>query len=244
MLYQQDCDNVALPSIRPDHFPRFRYTLPSYSPVALSVDPGARGRPNSAFSVIQAWRIEEPQHYYLIDQFREQCEYALLRDNLRRFVKGYRPIAILIERTANGNALISDLNPRHGKRVIPIDPDGRSKSMRLGAHAQAILDGRIHLPLNAPWADNYVAEFVGFRQFRRTVFTDQIDATTQFLDHAPKFAHMKSRAMTTTGVMLAGYRTLVATAPAVGTPGIASRGGREPEPTHDPIFDLPPKPGD
>jgi hypothetical protein len=97
------------------------------------------------------------------------------------------------------------------------------------------------LPAGGPWCDEFIAEIVGFRG--RAAFTDQVDAMTQFLDHAPEFAHMKSRAMTTTGVMLAGYRTLVATAPAVGTPGIASRGGREPEPLRDPIFNLPPKMG-
>jgi predicted phage terminase large subunit-like protein len=244
MLFQQDCDNIALPSIRPDHFPRFNRFMPSNAPIVVSVDPGAGSKPNSAFSVIQAWRIEG-QHYYLLDQFREQCEYRLLRKNLHRFLnKRYRPVAILIERTANGNALISDLSRRHGELVVPIDPDGRSKSARLRAHAQTIFDRRIYLPLDAPWIDEFVTEFVDFRQSRRSVFTDQIDATTQFLDHAPKFAHLRSHAANVTGVLITPYRTRNAVAPATGTPGIASRGGRESWPLSDPIFDLPPKPGD
>jgi predicted phage terminase large subunit-like protein len=243
MLFQRDCDAIALPSFRPEDFPRFARLLPSNSPTVLSVDPGAGSKPNSAFSVIQAWRIEG-QHYFLIDQFRDQCEYRLLRKKLRRFLKRYRPFAILIERTANGNALISDLSPRHGELVVLIDPDGRSKSARLRVHAQTIFDARIHLPLDAPWVDEFVAEFVDFRQSRRSVFADQIDATTQFLDHAPQFANLKYSPMTVTGLIKTGYRTRVFAAPATGTPGIASRGGRESWPLSDPIFDLPPKPGD
>jgi predicted phage terminase large subunit-like protein len=243
MLFQQDCEAAALPSFRPEHFPRFRHLPPSNSPVVLSVNPGARSNPNSAFSVIQAWRIEG-QHYYLVDQFREQCDYSTLRKMLRRFRKRYRSLATLIERTANGNALISDFRPQQGEHLIPVDPDGRSKTARLRAHAQIILERRIHLPLNAPWADDYVTEIVDFRQFRRNVFTDQIDATTQFLDHAHLFANLKFNAMTVTGLIKAGYRTRVFAAPATGTPGVASRGGRESWPLSDPIFDLPPKPGD
>jgi hypothetical protein len=159
------------------------------------------------------------------------------------FRKSYHPVAILIERAANGHALISELSRRWANLIVPIDPDRRSKSARLRAHAATILAGRIHLPADAPWCDELIAEIVGFREFRAAAFTDQVDTITQFLDHAPRFAHMKSRAMTITGVMLAGYRTLIATAPAVGTPGIASRGRREAEPLQDPIFNLPPKMG-
>ena len=42
--------------------------------------------------------------------FANRPTYAELRDNLRHFVKVYRPAAILIERAANGHALISDLS--------------------------------------------------------------------------------------------------------------------------------------
>ena len=66
---------------------------------------------------------------YLVDQFREQADFADLRDNLRRFCKAYRPVAILIERAANGHALISDLSrksPRIAKLVVPVELDGRS----------------------------------------------------------------------------------------------------------------------
>jgi predicted phage terminase large subunit-like protein len=186
MLHQQDADFQALPAIRSSHFPTISELMPPSAPVVLSVDAGMTKGRKSAFSVIQAWGVM-PDLYHLIDQFREQCDYATLRHALRRFRRRYRPAAILIERAANGVALISDLSTKHGHLIVPVEPDGRSKSARLRVHAETILAKRIHLPAEAPWRDDFVAEFV---EFPRGKFTDQIDATTQFLDRADELAKL------------------------------------------------------
>jgi predicted phage terminase large subunit-like protein len=187
MLYQQNFDFRALPAITVDHFGTFSGSTDRVGPIVLSIDAGVTNRPRSAYSVIQAWCLAQDR-YLLLDQFREQCEYVALRDGLRHFRKRYRPVAILVERAANGNALISDLMPKHASLVVPIDPDGRSKSARLRVHAETIIAKRIWLPQHAPWADEFAKEFA---QFPNGDFTDQIDAATQFLDHADKFVGMK-----------------------------------------------------
>jgi predicted phage terminase large subunit-like protein len=198
MLYQQDCDAQALPALSTDHFPDITELPPRSAPVVLSVDAGMTKGRNSAFSVIQAWRVTSDR-YHLIDQFREQCEYSKLRDALRRFQKRYRPAAILIERAANGNALISELSRKYSHLIVPIEPDGRSKSARLRVHAETIIARRIHLPADEPWRDDFVAEFV---EFPRGQFTDQVDATTQFLDHAGELAKLKPAAQAGSGVLV------------------------------------------
>jgi len=190
MLHQQDADFQALPAIRSSHFPTISELMPPSAPIVLSVDPGVASGRKSAFSVIQAWRVGADR-YYLIDQFREQCEFSDLIETLHRLRKRYKPVAIIIERAANGHALISQLGrkfPKLAKLVIPVDPDGRSKSARLRVHAGTIIEGRIHLPADEPWRDDFVAEFVKFPGGK---FTDQIDATTQFLDHAAELAKLK-----------------------------------------------------
>jgi predicted phage terminase large subunit-like protein len=189
MLYQQDCDLQALPAISVEHFPSITELMPPYAPIVLSVDAGVTKRATSAFSVIEAWRLNADR-YYLIDLFREQCDYSDLRREVRRFYSRYRPVAILIERAANGHALISELSRKYkqlAKLVVPIDPDGRSKSARLRVHAETILAKRIHLPADVAWRDDFVAEFV---EFPHGKFTDQVDATTQFLDHAGELARL------------------------------------------------------
>ena len=125
------------------------------------------------------------------------------------FRKIYRPVAILIERAANGHALISDLIRKFPHLVRPIEPDGRSKSARLLAHADTILSKRVYLPALAPWRDAFVQEFCSFPKGK---FTDQVDATTQLLDHAGEFAG--------TGIG-SGERAIAATA--TGRRSISSR---------------------
>jgi predicted phage terminase large subunit-like protein len=189
MLYQQDIDAQALPAIRPDHFGSFIPSTLPYGPIVLSVDPGVTDRKRSAYSVIQVWKLASG-NYYLLGQFRQQTKYADLRENLRLLRKRCRPVAILIEHTANGPALISDLGGKLGKLLIPVEPDGRSKAARLGRHAEFIIGKRIWLPADAEWRDDFIDEFVHFPNGN---FTDQVDATTQFLDHAADFAGLEPR---------------------------------------------------
>ena len=54
-----------------------------------------------------------------------------------------------------------------------------SKLTRLRSHITVILDGKIALPESAEWRQDYVAEFV---EFPKSKFSDQVDATTQFLE--------------------------------------------------------------
>lgn len=187
MLYQQDYDFKAMPAISAEHFGSFTEPMLASGPVVLSVDAGVTNRRRSAFSVVQVWCVVGDR-YYLLDQFREQCDFCDLRNSIRRFRKLHRPAAILIERAANGHALISDLTRKYGKLVIPIDPDGRSKSARLRVHAGTIIAKRIFLPAHASWRHSYETEFIDFPNGK---FTDQIDATTQFLDRAGDFAGLE-----------------------------------------------------
>ena len=200
MLYQQDVESQGLPAFTPDHFPTFSDTSLMPGPVVLSVDAAMSSRPRSAYSVIQAWRLAGGC-FFLLDQFREQIDFTGLRDEVRYFRKIYRPVAILIERAANGHALISELTRKFPHLVRPIDPDGRSKSSRLLNHAATILSKRIHLPAAASWREEFIKEFCGFPKGR---LSDQVDATTQLLDHASEFAGLASfgsgeRAIAATG---------------------------------------------
>jgi predicted phage terminase large subunit-like protein len=187
MLYQQDYDGAVLPPIRAEYFPDISEPMRASAPIVLSVDAGATKGPHSSFSVIQAWHLGADR-YHLIDQFREQCDFSRLRDGVRQFRKKYRPVRILIECAANGNALISDLSRKYANLLVPVTPDGRSKSARLRVHAETIIGGRIHLPADAAWLDDFVAEFV---EFPHGKFTDQVDATTQLLDHAGELMSLK-----------------------------------------------------
>jgi predicted phage terminase large subunit-like protein len=176
MLYQQDCDGQARPPINADDFPTFVPGNHADLHCVISIDAGNTKGDDASFSVIQAWAFDE-KNLYLLNQFREQCEFDELKRMTRRFIKRHQPYVVLIEKTANGPALISELR-RKGKPVLPITPRG-SKAARLNRHIDKIRDGRVQLPENAVFNAKFGAEF---ERFHRREHADQVDAFTQMAD--------------------------------------------------------------
>ena len=177
MLYQQNADDRALPPITEDCFRTFTTPPSGDYALVMSIDAGMTAGPRNSFSVIQIWcRVGD--NHYLLDQWREQCDFKELQHQVLRFFRRYRPSAILVEGAANGHALISVMKRKHHRLIHEISPEG-SKTARLRRHRR--IDSR---------AADYVAErcsLAGRLRFRiRPVpawrFTDQVDATTQYLD--------------------------------------------------------------
>ena len=177
MLYQQDADGRALAPITEDCFPAVAMPTRRGLAYVMSVDAGMKPGPRNSFSTIQIWSPVGGVHY-LVAQWRAQCEFDELRHEVLRCFRRYRPIAILVERAANGHALISTMKGKNQNLIHEIIPKG-SKTSRLRRHVDTILARRILLPRNAAWRDEFVAECV---KFPRGEFTDQIDAMTQYLD--------------------------------------------------------------
>ena len=177
MLYQQDAEGRALPPITEECFRSFGMPPSREFACVMSVDAGMTPGSRNSFSAIQIWCPVGSEHY-LVDQRREQCDFDELRYRCLRYFTKYRPSAILIEGAANGPALISVMKRRHQRLVHEVTPKG-SKTSRLRRHIDTILGQQIVLPRNAAWRDEFVAEFV---EFPHGDFTDQVDATTQYLD--------------------------------------------------------------
>ena len=76
-------------------------------------------------------------------------------------------------------SLIQDLR-RENIHPIGVDPDG-DKIMRMAAQTAPIEAGAVHLPLNAPWLDEFKREILSFPMGKHD---DQIDALSQALHRA------------------------------------------------------------
>ena len=108
--------------VKAEHIGVFtREDVPPDAAVVLSVDPGQKGGPGHSYHVIQAWTLRDDRHL-LLDQWRERCLYRDFRNEVRSFIRRWRPSAILIEATGNGPALLSDIRPQVGMQVIPLHP--------------------------------------------------------------------------------------------------------------------------
>jgi phage terminase large subunit-like protein len=177
-LYQQ-CVALEEQRIKPEHFGKFAaYEVPNRIAAALSVDASLCSGPRNSFSVIQAWWCSG-DYYYLLDQWRKQCDYEELWSAYKKFCDFYNPVVAIIERAANGRSLIRDSRRwRRNVRIVEIVTDHRSKIERLMPHIETIRAGRIRLPLDAIFAEDYFAEMTA----SKPVFFDQIDSTVQYLE--------------------------------------------------------------
>jgi predicted phage terminase large subunit-like protein len=114
---------------------------------------------------------------YLLDVFRKRLEFPDLKREVRRLQQTWGARTILMEDQASGTQLIQELN-RDGHGIItPCKPVG-DKVMRLHAQTATIEAGRVHIPADAPWADDYLHEFLMFPAGKHD---DQVDSTAQFL---------------------------------------------------------------
>jgi len=198
MLYQQDCDGQARLPITAEHFPIFAPDTIAHLPRVLSIDPGTTDGDDVSFSVIQVWAFD-PKNYYLLDQYRAQCEFEDLKRKARHLRKGYRAYAILIENTANGPVLISQLKRKLKARclIVPITPRG-SKSSRLNRHIDKIHQGRVQLAADAVYWIDFTEEIVAFPYGKHN---DQVDAFTQMADFVDQHGALAPpQSMTTTDI--------------------------------------------
>jgi predicted phage terminase large subunit-like protein len=113
--------------------------------------------------------------------FRQRLNYPDLKRKVRELAKRDRANKILIEDKASGTQLIQDLKADGIYAIIAYQPpSGTDKIMRLHAQTAIFENGRVLLPRRASWLSDYINELTSFPGSRHD---DQVDSTTQALDH-------------------------------------------------------------
>ena len=193
LLWQQNPLGNSFKAVKRRHFGTFKQQ-PDVG-VVLSVDTSLIAGEDSSFNVVQAW-CRDGNNNFLIDQWREQCGYARLRNRTLAMARGHRPAAILVERTGNGAALIDELRNRY--KMIAIVPDG-TKLDRFRRVCELIYSGKVLLKEDAPWREEFLEELT---HFPVAPTDDQMDTATQalaWLSENPALAKPPARAVCANG---------------------------------------------
>ena len=181
LLYQQDVEAQSLPALTAEHFPSYDEDAIRNLPHFLSVDPGTDEGAERSHSVVQVW-ASNGHDQFLVKQVRKRCDFDALLKHVTRLARDYTGAPILIEKTANGPALLSKLSKRHRARAVAIVPRD-SKTTRFRRHYDKYLAGRIRIQNDASFRDKFIEEVTSFPHGRHD---DQVDAMTQFLDYLAK----------------------------------------------------------
>jgi hypothetical protein len=99
LLYQQDADAECLPSLTAEHFQTYERVELQNLPHFISVDPGTSDGEGRSLSVVQVW-ASNGVAFFLVEQFRQRCDFEDLARAVRKMVKRFSGAPILIEETA------------------------------------------------------------------------------------------------------------------------------------------------
>ena len=175
LFYQQGVGGSKL-RLSSDCFRTYSSDLLPVGPIVISVDTAMKEGPHNSFTVMQVWAPRD-DGFFLIDQFRAQCQLVESEHVLRKLMKWHRPNVVLIEDRANGTALIDAMRRRTSTPVVAINPGKDFKVERLTRHVSLIRKKKIFLPEDFPGQHIFIDEILG-----RCGSTDQIDALTQMLE--------------------------------------------------------------
>lgn len=130
-------------------------------------------------SAITVWRVrDQTNEAYLQEAFNGRMEYPELKQKIIQYAERDNPDAILIEDKASGQSLIQELKAHTRLPVIATKPEN-DKMTRAIAASSTCEAGRIHIPDDALWLDNYLSELTSFPNAKHD---DMVDSTSQFIN--------------------------------------------------------------
>ena len=147
-----------------------------FDQVVLSWDTASKVSEFADYSVCSVWGLKQ-KNIYLIDVLRKQLDYPALKQAVRTMWERWQPTKILIEDKASGIQLIQELKSDGIYCIEGVKPEG-DKIMRMHAQTGFFEQGRVFLPSQAPWLDDYRMELLAFPLSK---YDDQVDSTSQAL---------------------------------------------------------------
>lgn len=152
-----------------------------FTAVIIAVDTAFKKTELSDYSVATVWGLAYTGDIYLLDVMRGRFEFPELK---RRLIllnahwrgKGLR--GIYVEDKASGQSLIQELKAQSGISVVPYKVVN-DKVARLNAVLPMIEGGRVFIPEQAPWLDDFIKECV---EFPNGAHDDQVDSMSIGLD--------------------------------------------------------------
>lgn len=163
-------------------------TLPDkFQTVIQTVDTAFTTKTTSDFSVITTFGLSFSGDIYILDVVRERLDYPslkrrLLMETAKHRGRGLR--GMYVEDVASGSTLLQEMKKTPGLSIIAYKIHGNrgkhfDKVTRLNAVLPLIEGGRVFIPEQAPWLDDFLEECQGFPSVKHD---DQVDTLTMGLD--------------------------------------------------------------
>jgi predicted phage terminase large subunit-like protein len=176
-LYQQKPVSIEGNLFNREWWKYYENIYESFDGVLQSWDTGFEQGQDSSYSVCQTWAAKDG-HFYLLNQLRARLTYPRLLRSVKEQARLFNPEKILIEREGSGRSLAQDLFDQTRLPIRAIKTVNKSKEQRAFLVTDLIEQGRVWLPQNALWLDEFIDEISHFPHGK---YSDQVDALTMAL---------------------------------------------------------------
>lgn len=137
--------------------------LPPFAAMVFGVDTAFKAKTTNDYSVFTRAAVTEAGDIYVLRVWREKMEYPDLKRmaiNLNATYRGQGLRGFYIEDAASGQPLIQELQRDSGVPVIPWKPGASDKTVKYNAAAPLVEAGRVFIPDEADWLDDWLQEIV------------------------------------------------------------------------------------
>ena len=181
-LYQQNPQIEGGEIIKGQYF-RLYETLPVIKHRIIFADTAQKTAERNDYSVFECWGIGVDGNAYLIDLIRGKWEAPELRRRAVAFWQKHKVLTgpemgvlrkMMIEDKASGTGLIQDMKAE-GQVLVGDIQRTKDKYTRVLDVVGYIEAGKVHLPKNAPWLNDFITECESFTADDSHMHDDQID---------------------------------------------------------------------
>lgn len=187
-LYQQNPYVLGGNIIKESWFKRYTpETCPQeFHAIIIGLDTAFKTKSWNDFSVVTVAGITELGDIYILKVYREKLEYPDLKRKLVSINSVWRGKGLrgwYVEDAASGQSLIQDMRQTSTLTMLPWKPGTNDKTNRCTSVTPIIEGGRVFIPEEADWVDDWLTEL---SQFPSAKHDDQVDSLVIVLDVASK----------------------------------------------------------
>jgi predicted phage terminase large subunit-like protein len=177
-LYQQNPYVLGGNIVKENWFKRYTMeTKPEqFHALAIGVDTAFKAKAVNDYSVFTVAGITELGDIYILKVYREKLEFPDLKRkavNINTAHRGQGLRGFWIEDNASGQSLIQELRANSGVPVLPWKPGANDKVLRMTSITPLIEAGRVFIPEEADWLEDWLAELNAFPSVKHD---DQCDS--------------------------------------------------------------------
>lgn len=187
-LYQQNPYVLGGNIIKENWFKRYTpENCPTeFHAIVIGLDTAFKTKSWNDFSVVTVAGITELGDIYILKVYREKLEYPDLKRKLVSINSVWRGRGLrgwYVEDAASGQSLIQDMRQTSSLTMLPWKPGTNDKTNRCTSVTPIIEGGRVFIPSEAEWLDDWLTEL---SQFPSGKHDDQVDSLVIVIDVASK----------------------------------------------------------